>query len=229
MVTSAPRGDKPLSSGDLSGDEPLMPELPATLVLDTDQQFKAIADPLRSKILGIIQTRPATAKQVADRLGEAPGTINHHLRVLEKAGLAQIVARRVIHGIVAKYYTRTARIFMFQFPKEITGQDPQVSDILQHAHNELLEAIAAYGDEALCDTGFPHVRISEARAQVYLERLNALQSDLIHEPLDPHGRVYGVIVGMFLAPPYLQDAPVDTTSGTKRETHEKQAQATKEA
>lgn len=228
MQTPTQRGEQPLSSDDLSDDEPPMPELPTTLVLNTAQHFKAIADPLRSKILGIIQTRPATAKQIADRLGEAPGTINHHLQVLEKAGLAQIVARRVIHGIVAKYYTRTARIFTFRFPREITGQDPQVSDILQHAHNELLEAAAAYGDDTLCQDSFPHVRISEARAQDYLERLDALLDDLLHEPVDPHGRVYGVVLGMFLSPPYLQDAPLDTPGGATRDRHEKQEQAAKE-
>ena len=57
-----------------------MPELPLTRVINTLQQFKAINDPIRSRILGIIQNQPATAKQIADRLGATPGAIGHHLQ-----------------------------------------------------------------------------------------------------------------------------------------------------
>lgn len=201
------RPDEILAPGGAAEGAPPMPELPPRLVLNTDQQFKAIADPLRSKILGIIQTRPATAKQIADRLGEAPGNIGHHLQVLEKAGLAQVVATRVVRGIIAKYYTRTARIFAFQFPREVTGEALMSIDILEYADHELHEAVAAYGEDPECAGGFPHVRISEARAQVYRERLEALIEDLLHEPVDPHGRVYGIVFEMVLAPPYLQDMP----------------------
>src|SRR5436305_14899288 len=96
-----------------------MPELPATLHVNTVQQFKAIGDQTRWQILDHIQHRPATAKQVANIMKMSPGTIGHHLQVLEAAGLAQVVARRTVHGIVAKYYTRTARTFIFDFPPEI--------------------------------------------------------------------------------------------------------------
>ncbi len=210
------RPDEILATGGVAEGDPPMPELPPRLILDTDQQFKAIADPLRSKILGIIQTRPATAKQIADRLGEAPGNIGHHLQVLEKAGLAQVVATRVVRGIIAKYYTRTARIFAFKFPREVTGEALMSIDILEHADHELHETVAAYGEGGDCAGGFPHVRISEERAQVYQERLEALLEDLLHEPVDPHGRVYGIVFEMFLAPPYLQDT--DTPPGSSPRT-----------
>src|ERR671923_157297 len=98
-----------------------MPALPTSRVIKTEQQFKAISDSIRSRILGIIQNQPATAKQIADRLGATPGAIGHHLRVLEEAGLAQVVARRLVRGIVANYYTRTARIFVYELPPQVTG------------------------------------------------------------------------------------------------------------
>src|SRR3982074_3725414 len=77
-----------------------MPELPLTRVINTLQQFKAINDPIRSRILGVIQNQPATAKQIADRLGATPGAIGHHLHVLEAAGLAPVVAPPLNPGIV---------------------------------------------------------------------------------------------------------------------------------
>src|SRR5215813_12863048 len=77
-----------------------MPELPTYLDLSTEHQLKAFAEPVRVRVLRIIQNQPATAKQIADRLGLSPGTIGYHLQVLEDAGLAKIVARRLIRGIV---------------------------------------------------------------------------------------------------------------------------------
>ena len=191
-----------------SSEEPAMPELPPTLTLSTDQQFKAIADPVRSRILGIIQTRPATAKQIAKRLGKSPGTIGHHLEVLEAAGLAQVVATRVVHGITAKYYTRTARIFSFQFSPDVTGHTSMTLDIVRTATRELAESRAAYGEsgDVVMESGFPHVRISVERADEFRQRLTDLLDALLREPVDSDGRVYGVFTAMFLAPPYLQDA-----------------------
>ena len=58
----------------LSDDVPVkMPELPQSVSITSLQQFKAISDRTRSRILGIIQNQPATAKQIADRLGASPG------------------------------------------------------------------------------------------------------------------------------------------------------------
>src|SRR5579862_7722419 len=101
----------------LPGNVPVtMPNLPTSRVVNTLEQFKAISDPTRDRILSIIQNQPATAKQIAERLGATPGAIGHHLRVLEEAGLAQVVARRLVRGIVASYYTRTAKIFNYDLP-----------------------------------------------------------------------------------------------------------------
>src|SRR5947209_13221733 len=135
-----------------------MPELPVQIVINTAQQFKAIRDPIRSRILGIIQNQPATAKQIADSLKASPGAIGHHLHVLEAAGLAQVVARRLVRGIVANYYTRTARILKYDLPREMTGDSWINLDIMAKAYEELAEAEAnkeAEGDQcaAYLDVG----------------------------------------------------------------------------
>jgi DNA-binding transcriptional ArsR family regulator len=219
----------------LSDDVPVsMPELPLALDITTDQQFKAIGDPVRTRILGIIQNQPATAKQIADRLGYSPGTIGHHLQVLEEAGLAKVVARRLVRGITAKYYTRTARIFNFRLSKEIRGATTVSFDIVTHIRDELNEAEAARTDmteaeekEAPCTSGFPHARISEERARSYFARLEALVEEFLREPVDPNGQVYGFGFAFFLAPPYLQ-AP-DTGNRLGHETASLDSQSTLES
>ena len=186
-----------------------MPDLPPRLVVDNMQQFKAVSDSTRSRILGIIQNQPATAKQIADRLDATPGAIGHHLHVLEAAGLAKVVARRLTRGIVANYYTRTARIFDFCLSREIAGESFGL-DIFTNVRNELAESIESGGEDALLYDGFPRIRLSPERAQAYSERLEALVDDILHEKPDPDGKVYGIFVAMFVAPPYLQASGTST-------------------
>ncbi|HZO73489.1 MAG TPA: winged helix-turn-helix domain-containing protein [Ktedonobacteraceae bacterium] len=182
----------------------VMPDLPPHLKVNTAQQFKAMGDPLRWRILNLIQYQPYTAKQIAERLKASPGTIGHHLQVLEASGLAQVVARRIVHGIVAKYYTRTARIFKFDFPSQITGNTSTALKFMTDAHDEMAEAIEAEGEGAVLCSGLPRVRFSRERAEIFMGRLNALIDELLEEKPDPAGQVYTFCTAFFKAPPYLQ-------------------------
>lgn len=193
-----------------------MPELPMTLTIATEEQFKAIGDRTRTRILGIIQYQPATAKQIADKLKMSPGTINHHLQVLEAAGLAQIVARRLVRGIVAKYYTRTARIFKYAFPPDVAGPSSGALDIMNTAIAEYTESLATQDqdkdDDDFCGTSFPRARLSRERARYYSERLKGLIDEFLNEPAEADGEIYGLLTAMFKAPSYLQTAPIPTAS-----------------
>lgn len=195
------------------GEPVLMPPLPPSLRITTARQLKAVSDPTRSRILGIIQNQPATAKQLADRLGVAPGTIGHHLRTLESAGLAQVVARRRVRGIIARYYTRTARIFDFDLPPDVQGSDSVNVDFLTQARDELAEALAAgsapAGGEVTLTGGLPHARLTPERAQYYVQRLTALMNEMMAEPVVAGSMVYGMSLSLYVAPPYLQVVPGD--------------------
>ena len=189
-----------------------MPELPAQVSITTFEQFKAISEPVRSRILGIIQNQPATAKQLADRLGATPGAIGHHLHVLEEAGLAQVVARRLVRGIVASYYTRTARIFTYELPDDVKGGISASLEILDKAHDELAEAQTALKEDRYQCISFPHVRLSPERAHYYMERLDTLLDDLLHEQPAPDGKVYGILMSMFRSPSYMQGPDTSNTN-----------------
>ena len=191
----------------LAEDVPVaMPELPLSLEVNTLRQMKALADPVRHRILGIIQSRPATAKQIADRLKMSPGTIGHHLHALEAAGLAKVVARRLVRGIVAKYYTRTARIFTYNFPTDVTGDMPMPVSFLVSARDELAEALADNGPDLPTKTAFPHARLTPERVAYYERRLMELVDEFIAESPGEDAMVYSLSIAFFQAPSYLQDA-----------------------
>jgi DNA-binding transcriptional ArsR family regulator len=181
-----------------------MPDLPLKLVINTPEQFKAFGDPLRERILAIVQYQPATAKQIADRLKVPPGTVGHHLQVLEAAGLVQIVARRLVRGVVAKYYTRTARIFCFEMSREVTGNQSVALQMLTQVRDELADAIAT-NDEREIMTAAPRARISRERLETYLQKVDELTEAFLSEPADPNGEIYTLSVALFKAPAYVQN------------------------
>ncbi len=188
-----------------------MPDLPPRLLVTTIEQFRASSDPVRVRILGIIQTQPATAKQIAERLDATPGAIGHHLKLLEENGLAKVVARRLVRGVVAKYYTRTARLFEYQLPPEVTGVIDTGPDIMALARAEFADSVAS-GLDQLRSVALPHVRISHARAVVLQERLNDLLNELLNEPIDPAGDIFGVCLAIYRAPAYLQSPAAETAN-----------------
>ena len=50
------------------------------------RQVRAMAHPLRLRMLEILAEGPSTASKLAERLGESSGATSYHLRELAKAG-----------------------------------------------------------------------------------------------------------------------------------------------
>ena len=74
-------------------------------------QVRALADPLRQKMLGAFAREPLTTKQVAACLGENPTKLYHHAGLLERAGLIRLVETRRKRGTTEKYYRAVAQQF----------------------------------------------------------------------------------------------------------------------
>ncbi|MDQ7793238.1 MAG: helix-turn-helix domain-containing protein [bacterium] len=72
------------------------------------EDFKALADARRIKMLGWLAGEALTVTQLADKLGELPATVHHHVKTLERAGLVRIAHTREKSGILEKYYRAVA-------------------------------------------------------------------------------------------------------------------------
>lgn len=58
-------------------------------------QLRALAHPLRVQLLQVLYAEgPATASQLARRLGESSGSTSYHLRALHRAGMVEEAERR---------------------------------------------------------------------------------------------------------------------------------------
>jgi DNA-binding transcriptional ArsR family regulator len=82
-----------------------------SLTLSDIHQVKVLADPLRIRILEELCTAERTTKQVAERLGEKPTKLYHHVEALERVGLIRLARTRQNRGTIEKYYMAVARQF----------------------------------------------------------------------------------------------------------------------
>jgi len=159
------------------------------LVVHTAEQFAAIGNATRQKILGLLLQRAATTSQLATALAQAKGTIGHHLKVLEAAALIHVVRTRQVRAMTEKYYGRVARTLNFQPPVEAAAEHVV---ILQQAINEFTTSPPA---DCLPVFAIRHARIPAAQARAFADRLVALVDEFEqagHADAPLHAVVAGV-------------------------------------
>lgn len=108
---------------------------PATVL-----EAKALAHPLRVRILRLCAQQELTNKQLADRLDSEPGTVFYHVRLLVHAGLLQQVPVRTgDSGALEKPYRSTGHTWWLDGPLNDFEPDARFAPI-QAFQDELREA-----------------------------------------------------------------------------------------
>lgn len=87
--------------------------------------LKALADPLRLRLMAHLRARPRPVKDLVERLGASQPTVSKHLGILRRAGL--VVAER--DGTLVRYRIR----------------DPRLCDLCDLLHETALNRIANDG------------------------------------------------------------------------------------
>ncbi len=107
------------------------------------EHLKTLADPRRMAILRLLMAGPATLSQLGLVLGEHPARVRHHLKLLEEAGMVELVETHVVRGFVEKYYRAKARAFYFQ--EIILPDDPERETLaILGSHDLALEILAQH-------------------------------------------------------------------------------------
>jgi len=68
------------------------------------QQLRALAHPIRLRLLEAFARGRRTTMQVAAQLGEPPTRLYHHVNALERAGILKLVETRQVRGTTEKYF-----------------------------------------------------------------------------------------------------------------------------
>ena len=106
----------------------------------TPAEFKAMAHPLRLRILRLCLHDAMTNKELAERLGKDPATVLHHVRMLVRTGfLAPEKVRTGTRGALEKPYRATGKSWVLSAatPDQAKTEQAAVLDALKA---ELLEA-----------------------------------------------------------------------------------------
>lgn len=167
------------------------------MAIDTIEQLKALANPLRMQLLEQFAIKPTTTKQVAMALCLQPTRLYHHVAKLENAGLIRLVQTKRVRGTTEKYFSAEAtslKVDRDAFPKDsakLVGNllesgvvenflgvvQSEVSAYLsQHDDAPGQPAIAGISDEAMF--AGTELEIDAAHVEICREKLNELLAEL---------------------------------------------------
>ncbi len=65
-----------------------------TLIVADAAQLRAMADPFRTQLIQLLRDRARSTQEISEELSMPKGTVGHHLKVLESAGLIRVVRTR---------------------------------------------------------------------------------------------------------------------------------------
>lgn len=173
------------------------------LIVEEPRQLRALGDEVRARIVTVLRERAASTTELAELLGMAKGTVAHHVKVLERAGLVRVVRTRQVRALTEKHYGRVARLFVLKsrdesLPPELEG-GALAAMLLRQAADEL---IASGPDEET--SALLHARLRPADVRRFQRRLNRLVAD-VQRADDPDGELHALALALFrarvLAPP----------------------------
>jgi DNA-binding transcriptional ArsR family regulator len=182
-------------------------ELDDVLVVAEPKQLRALGDFTRGRIVGLLGQRAASTTELATALDMPKGTVGHHLKVLEKAGLVRVVRTRQVRALTEKYYGRVARLF------ELKGVDNDAEDLRAGAISAMMlrqvaEEAAASGTDEKGRTGIGRARLTDKDAARFERRLARLQDDF-RDAADPDGELHVLSVAFFRSAVTLPPADAD--------------------
>lgn len=167
------------------------------LVVRQPEQLRALGDDLRSKIVIILREHAHSTTELADKLGLPKGTVGHHIKVLERAGLIQVVRTRQVRAVTERFYGRTARLFLF----ESTDADGEgLRNVIAASLRRAAEEMLPPGDDETASFAGLHVRLTPADAKRLSRRFKKLANEL-RDADTPDGEPYGLALAIYRRAP----------------------------
>jgi DNA-binding transcriptional ArsR family regulator len=110
---------------------------------------KALAHPLRIRILAILEDRVASPSEIAEQLDAPLGNVSYHVRQLAELGLISLVRETPVRGTLEHHYKADIR------PRITDKAWSAAPDIVKHATvSATLEQIGVNVNRAAADGGF---------------------------------------------------------------------------
>jgi DNA-binding transcriptional ArsR family regulator len=163
------------------------------MALTRPAQVKAIGHPLRTTILQLLHERAATVTELAAAVERPKSTVAHHVDVLTRNGLLQVVRTRKVRAIEERFYGRTAR--MFHVATEPSPAGEEMPGDFNDFDVAARESANAFEQGKLW--GFiRHARISEDQASQFWDQMAELVDSFDRIPRSGE-TMYGFAIGIY--------------------------------
>lgn len=129
---------------------------------------RALADPLRIRILDALWLGPRSAKDLAVWAGVQPDRLYHHLRQLQRAGLIEVAEHRDLPGGKVERVYRRARV-------EPAGDDADPAETAHFLGQMLLASWMGLDQAFAARARGAEREVSLARTGVHLSRQHLLE------------------------------------------------------
>lgn len=151
----------------------------------TPAEMRAIANPIRLRILRLTLDRALTNKELADRLGRDPGTVLHHVRVLVRGGFLEAgKVRPGRRGALERPYRSTGKSWRLK----MRPSSDYTESVLEAVRDEIDEAESTSAP-SIVRLG---VRLSDADLAELKHRMSEIGDEF--EPRDdPKGTPVGIL------------------------------------
>ena len=126
---------------------------------------KALAHPLRTRILSALEDRTASPSELADELGVSIGVVSYHVRRLTALRFLKLVKRVPRRGAIEHYYTAMAGP---RITSSAWGATPTI--VKQVTVGAALQEIAAQVNDAAAGPGFDLPESHLSRTPVTLDQ-----------------------------------------------------------
>ena len=158
----------------------------------TAAEAKALANPLRLRILRLCLHEALTNKELADRLDKDPGTLLHHVRTLVDTGfLAAEGVRSGATGALEKPYRATGKSWEVSVGDQPSSTAAQIDAL----RAEVLEA----GDDPILAGFRLGIKLSAKRRKELVAKIDALAEEYAFHD-DPSGEPLGLYVVLHKRP-----------------------------
>ena len=189
--------------------------------IDDPRMVKALAHPLRVRIMGLLERRTMSPKELSQALGVPLENVSYHVRALRNFGFIKLERRRQVRGAIEHHYSATARPRITaqawaELPEIVKGAMTsanlgQIADVVNRAATQdgfsKPESQLVRQAAALDEQGFNEVSEALSALAARVHEIEAESQRRIRKGAD---HVPAVVVAM------LFDAPDPAPKGTAR-------------
>ena len=144
-------------------------------------QARAIEDTARAAIIKILYKKALSAEQIRNKLHKsghkkALTTIRHHLEILKKTGLIEIVRMEETRGAVTKFYSTSTKLLGFDIPDDF---EIKYSSVIKNTSTKMKKLLKGIASKTIVKTKNKKMNDPEYSQYLMIEIINRAVTNVL--------------------------------------------------